>query len=77
MIIPSLRALRVRGPSLVRRMASNPTAEDLGLKGMQVYFNAYTTVGRRNIVVATYGVFFGLIFLYKSRKSKTPEEKSA
>lgn len=44
------RSLRV---PLTRRMArqasDHPTAEELGLKGWQVYFNSYTIDGRRNV----------------------------
>ena len=40
---------------LIRRMArqasDHPTAEELGLKGWQVYFNSFTIEGRRNVSV--------------------------
>ena len=34
---------------MVRRMASQPTGEELGLTGWKYHFNTQTIVGRRNV----------------------------
>ncbi|CAH3139662.1 unnamed protein product [Pocillopora meandrina] len=72
------RNLRV---PLIRRMArqasDHPTAEELGLKGWQVYFNSFTIDGRRNLVFAVYGTLFGIYGLRKltkKDKKETPEK---
>lgn len=62
---------------MVRRMASQPTGEELGLTGWKYHFNTQTIVGRRNIVLAVYGGCIGGYFLMKMRKPKEKPQEAA
>ncbi|XP_007910608.1 ATP synthase membrane subunit DAPIT, mitochondrial [Callorhinchus milii] len=54
-------------------MAGHESASQHQFTGIQKYFNAYSIVGRRNCVLATYGAIAGIFLFFKLK----PKKKSA
>ncbi|XP_061408988.1 ATP synthase membrane subunit K, mitochondrial [Lethenteron reissneri] len=57
-------------------MAGHDSGVQYQFKGIQKYFNAYTLIGRRNCVLATYATIAGIVLFFKL-KSKKPKQIEA
>ncbi|XP_067393238.1 ATP synthase membrane subunit K, mitochondrial [Emydura macquarii macquarii] len=53
-------------------MGGHDSGSEHKFTGIQKYFNAYTNVGRRNYVIATYASIGMIILYFKLKPKKTP-----